>query len=141
LDSAYALQKAMVPWLQADAGVAALVADRVFDQVPDDNPSSVEEGWPYPCISVGECHATAAHGHGYAGAENYLTVHGWSRGAGFPEVKQIGAAIVIALDDAPLPLEGHRLVALTFETGHYLRDKDGLTSHGVFVFKALTTPI
>jgi Protein of unknown function (DUF3168) len=141
LDPSNALQAASVTWLKADPTVAALVADRVWDKVPDERPEGVEQDWPFPYVTVGEAHVIGEHGHGYEGADTMLTVHCWSRAPGFPEVKQIGGAVAASLHRADLDLDGFRLVDLEYQTTHYFRDKDGLTSHGVVVFKALTDAI
>jgi Protein of unknown function (DUF3168) len=141
LDPSEALQQGIVAWLAADRNVVALVADRVWDKVPDDQPENVEEGWPFPYVTVGEGHVLAEYASGYEGADTMLTVHCWSRAAGFPQVKQIGAAVVASLHGAALDLDGFRLVDFQFQTARYFRDKDGLTSHGVLMFQALTDAI
>jgi len=125
--------------LKADAAVQAIVTDRVYDFVPEDRPDNVEEGWPFPYATVGTIQIIPEHASGrYEGAEAHFTVDTWSRAAGFPEVKRLGDTVVAALHYADLDLDGHRLVDLEWQATHYLRDKDGLTSHGVHMFKVLT---
>ena len=48
------------------------------------------------------------------GEEHQLTLHAWSRQGGHKEAHLIAGALLQALDDAPLTLDGHQLVNLRF---------------------------
>jgi hypothetical protein len=131
--SSLELQKAIVARLKADAGVVALVGQRIYDQPP------IAPVFPY--ISLGPDQTLPDRADCYDGSEVNLQVDAWSRAVGFPEVKRIAEAARAALQDAPLSLAGHRLVDLTFVDGRTLRDPDGLTSHAAMTFRALTEPV
>jgi hypothetical protein len=52
----------------------------------------------------------------------------------------IAGALLSALDDAPLPLDGHRLVNLRFALADIRREAAGRTYHAVVRFRAVTEP-
>lgn len=79
-------------------------------------------------------------GDGYEGSDSVLTLHVWSRAVGFPQAKAIGAAIRATLGPGVAIEAGTRLVDFVFDSARYLRDPDGVSSHGVLVFRALTEP-
>lgn len=129
-----ALQGAISTLLKANAGVAAIVGTRVYDAVPT-NPVAT-----FPYLTIGDDQVLPDIAQDYDGADVVMTIHGWSRGAGFPEVKGLGKAVNAALTDAALTITGFRIVEIIPEQIQYLRDPDGLTRHGVFVFRARTEP-
>lgn len=131
-DASLVLQGAVVTLLKNAAAVAALVGARVYDTVPA-NPT-------FPYITVGDDQVLPDLAEQYDGADVIMTINGWSHAVGYPEIKQIGAAINAAMTDAVLTLTGFRLVEIIPEQIQYLRDPDGLTRHGVFVFRARTEP-
>ena len=106
-DPALAVQKALVGALKADPTLAALVAGRIYDQPP--------AAAQMPYVSTGEDQVVPDRADGgYEGSDITVTIHAWSRATGFPEVKQIAAAIRIVLA-AGLSLDrGTSLVDLTF---------------------------
>lgn len=135
-DPSFALQKAVVAALKGAAAVTAIVSSRVFDQVgrnPDGSPNV-----PFPYIALGDTQVLPETAECTDAATSYVTLHLWSRAVGFPEVKRLGAAVITALHDATLALESGGLQSLLLQSTHYLRDPDGLTSHAVLVFEALT---
>jgi hypothetical protein len=132
-DASLALQCAIVTLLKADGPMTALVGPRIFDNVP----ASAD----FPYVTVGEDQVLPDLAQNYDGNDVITTLHGWSRAIGFPEVKQIGAAINAALNAATFSLSGFRVVEFVQENTHYLRDPDGETRHGVFVYRARTEPI
>lgn len=131
--SSLELQKAIVAALKADAGVAATVAGRVYDVPP--------KGVLFPYISIGPDQTLPQRGDCYDGEEVSFQVDLWSREVGFPEVKRIGKAVKAALNSAELTVDDHRLVDLYLEDARTFRDPDGLTSHAVLTFRALTEPV
>lgn len=132
-DPSLELQKAIVARLRADAAVTALVAGRVYDAPP------ISPVFPY--ITLGEADVLVQRADCYDGSECSMSVHGWSRATGFPEVKRIAAAVRASLHEAPLELaDGERLVDVEVTDNRALRDPDGLTSHAVVTVRAFTEP-
>ena len=133
-DAALQLQKAVVAKLKTDV---IEVGGRVYDGVP---PHAVK-----PYISLGPFQMLPEHGDCLDGGEAFLTIDAWSNVPGANgssvEVKQIGAAIAKALDEAPLLLDApQRLVDMSIEQIQYLRDPDGLTAHASITVHAWTEP-
>lgn len=120
------LQKAIYARLAGDADLAALVATRIYDNVPGD------AGFPYLAMGGNETRDWPG------GAEHRLTFHAFSRGGGRAEVKCIMGAVNAALHDASLTLEGHALVNLRFLDGTTRREADGITWRGTIRFRAVT---
>jgi hypothetical protein len=130
--SSLELQGAIVARLKADATLAAIIGTRVYD-LPPAAPT-------FPYVTLGEDQTIPDRGDGYEGSDVSLTLHAWSKGTGFPEVKRMVAAIRASLTNAPLSLSGHRLVNIEFEDSRVLRDPDPAISHGVLTFLARTEP-
>lgn len=135
-DPGYALQEAIVKALKADAGVAALVGAGVYDRVPRATDGTPQVAFPY--ISLGDTQMLPELAEATDAAETVVTLHGWSRAVGFPEVRQLAKAVIAALHDASLTLTGGVLQSLLLQSTQVLRDPDGLTSHAVLTFSALT---
>lgn len=129
-DSQWSLQQAVHTALRGDAALTNLVADRIFDHVP--------QGTPFPYIVIGEATAESFDTKTEDGQEQTLTIHSWSRHRGLLEAKEIMAAVTDALDQQSLSIAGHDLVLLRFVFARTLRDPDGLTRHGVQRFRAIT---
>ncbi len=128
-DPSLALQGAFV------AAIKALNTEsgtRVYDRVP------ATKVFPYVHLGTGSVLPNQADC--YDGSDVSLTVHIWSRAVGWPEAKRIASAIRAGLHNAELPLVGHTLELLEIERADYLNDSDGLTSHVVLTFRALTQP-
>lgn len=131
-DGSLALQGAIISALKANAGVTALVGMRIYDDVPA-SPT-------FPYLSMGTSQLLSDIADGYDGVDEVVTIDGWSRSVGQPEIKSIGASINSALSAAALTVTGFRLIEIISEQVQYLRDPDGITHHGVFVFKARLEP-
>lgn len=131
-DPSIELQGAIVMALKGASAVTAIVGQNVFDAVPESN--------PFPRLTIGAVQILPARAHDYDGADIIMTIESWSRAVGFPEVKNLGKAVASTLTDAALSISGYRIVDLIPEQTQYLRDPDGLTSHGVHVFRARTEP-
>ena len=128
----FALQKAVVAALRADAALAALIAARVYDDPPRD------VVFPYVGIgaqSLSDWDTASERGHLHR-----LTLDIFSRQGGRKEVRQIMAAIEAVLHDAALTLEDHRLINLRFEFADIFRDEDGETMRGAARYRAVTEP-
>jgi hypothetical protein len=116
--------------LGASAELAALVSDRIYDQVP---PKAV---LPYVTLGVvQEVDASVGDPEcGYQGVEAVAQVDCWSRHVGYPNVKLIAEACRRALSD-PLPvIPGLSVQWFRFDRTLVLRDPDGITSHAVIEF-------
>lgn len=130
------LQRALYEALRADAGVSALVGDRIYDEVPRAPGGDVRAQKPY--VSIGEDEVIADKADCLDGAEITITIHAWSAGPGAVEVKRITSAIKQALDGEQLELVGQNAFEIEFEGARHLTEQDGLTRHGVVTFRALT---
>lgn len=132
-DASLILQGAIVTALKADASVAALVGVRIYDDPP--------AAPTFPYLQIGTSQILPQIAEGYDGADEVITIDGWSRATGQPEIKRIGAAVNAALNAAALSLAGFRLIEIVPEQTQYMRDPDGITHHGVFVFRARVEPV
>ena len=122
------VQGLVVQTLKADAAVTALVAGRVFDQVPKDA--------QFPYVSYGPSDVVEDDADCIDGLLVTFQIDAWSRTVGFPECKRITDAVRRALHQRDLPLGVNALVYLQHEITRTQRDPDGLTSHGIMTFEA-----
>ena len=125
-----ALQTAVVADLFGDAGVGAIVGDRIYDAPP--------RNAEFPYVTIGQASIADWSTGTEAGAEHRLLIDVWSREPGKRQCYEIMDAIEAALHDAALTLDGHVLVNLRFEFADARRDPDGITYHGVVRFRAVT---
>jgi hypothetical protein len=130
MSAALELQKAVFAVLTGDAGVGALVGDRIYDATP--------RKAQFPYLNFGSGRTDDWSTGTEEGEEHSLTLHAWSREPGKRETYQILEAVKAALHDTALDLDGHRLVNLRFESAQAARDPDGITWHGVMRFRAVT---
>ena len=129
-----ALQKALFAKLSSDAAVvAALGGARVYDDVP----SRTE----FPYITFGQSTARDWSTGTEPGREHSITLHVWSRARGRKQTDEVMAAAEMALHDAALALDGHRLVNLRHEFSDARREPDGETYHGIARYRAVTEPL
>jgi len=133
-DPSLALQAAFVAAIKA---MATEAGTRVYDRVPRTN-GIVAATFPYVALGTGSVLNNQADC--YDGSDVTLAVHVWSRAVGWPEAKRIASAIRAGLNNAELALVGHTLELLELDRTDYLNDPDGLTSHAVLTFRALTQP-
>ena len=122
------LQAVIVSRLKADNAVRALVADRVYDNVP--------KNADFPRISLGATDETSDDADCIEGLSISFQIDCWSREVGFPQVRQMSDAVRRALHDADLVLAENALVSLTHRQTRVSRDPDGLTSHAAMTFDA-----
>jgi hypothetical protein len=122
------LQMAIYARLVADIDVSAIIDARVFDRVP------VDAIFPY--VHLGEAQEITEDVTCVSAQAIYLTLHGWSREVGYPEVKRLAAAVRDVLHLAPLVLDTWRLVSINHRDTRVFRDQDGLSSHAVIEFAA-----
>ena len=132
-DSSLPLQKAIVARLRADAGVSAIIVDRVYDAVPT---AAV-----MPYVSFGSFQVLPEQADCSEGVGVVIQLDGWAKGPDTVEVKRLGAAIANSLQWAEMSLdEGQRLVIMSVEALQYMRDPDGITAHAIVTVRGQTEP-
>lgn len=127
-----ALQKALIAHLRADAGVSALLGDRIWDSAPDD------PGHPHLVIVRSESRPVRADG---GGAEHALTFKVVSRFRGTEEAKAVVAAVRASLGDAVLTVDGVRTVSLGVRFADVWPSPAGHRIHAVLRVRAVTEDI
>lgn len=128
----YALIAAIRAAALGDAGVAALVTERIYDDPPP------EVMFPY--ITLGRVESRPVDASGSAASEHAVTLHVWSRYGGRREALDVIAALRAVLHNAPLDVDGRRLVFLFTQFSDVFRAGDGRTTHGVLRLRAITEP-
>lgn len=129
-----ALRAAVYDALRADSALgSALGGVKIYDEPPRDA--------AFPYVTLGEARIAPVAADGEAIHEHQLTLHAWSRQGGHREAHVIAAALLQALDDAPLALDSHRVVSLRFALADIRRESDGRTYHATVRFRAVTEPI
>jgi hypothetical protein len=129
-----ALRAAIHDALTSDTALsAALGGARIYDEVP--------RNAAFPYVTLGETRLLDSSGDGGTTQEHQLTLHAWSRKGGHREAHVIAGALLQALDDAPLDVEGQRLVNLRFSVADIRRESDGRTYHALVRFRAVTEPL
>nr|WP_246562948.1 DUF3168 domain-containing protein [Bradyrhizobium liaoningense] len=122
------LQGAVVACLKGYAGLAELIADRVFDRVPD------RAAFPY--VSWGPEQAIGDDADGITGFDITIQIDAWSQKVGLPEVKRVAEQVRLALIEQELTLKDNALVLLEYRQTRILPEPDGLTSHAAIEFAA-----
>lgn len=125
-DPSYDIQKAIVALLRVS------VTEDTYDTPPERS--------PFPRITIGDGQVLANFADCYAGSETYLQVDIWSREVGFGEAKTLANRVRAVLDDKIVPLDGHTMEYMRFESAQYLRDPDGITRHVAMTFRILSQP-
>ena len=128
-DPSLEVQKAIVGALRG----ANVAGGRIYDQVP--------EAPAFPYVTIGDCQVMPDKADCIDGSIVYPQVDVWTRTTGYPETKQIASAVLAALDDQQLTVDGYHLVVFEFQDIRYMRDPDGITRHGVLMFHGLLQPI
>ena len=124
------IQTALYTRLSTDIDIIALVAGRVFDDVP--------QGSTYPYIVIGDDTTNEDDTQTYLGTRATMTIHTWSRYSGKMETKTIMKAIYSALHREPLTLSAGNNWELLLDFEDTFMDPDGETRHGVQRFKIMT---
>jgi hypothetical protein len=133
MSSAVSLRAAIHGALMADAPLTSLLGGaKVYDEPPRDA--------ALPYVTLGEDVIADGSTATEPGDEHALTLHVWSRQGGHREAHLIAGAVLEALTDAPLSLDGHRLANLRFIVADIRREADGRTYHGIVRLRALTEP-
>ncbi len=116
--------------LVADAGVHAIVADRIYDARPVDG--------AFPCITFGPSSFLPEDYECIAGRVETIQLDCWSEDQGrLNPCKDLVDAVKDALHLFDGALTINALVSLELEQARVFIDQDGITAHGVVVFTAL----
>lgn len=128
---AFALTKAVYGRLAADAGVRALIGDppRLFDGAPP--------GAASPYLVIGEARQRRIAGSD-ALFEHELRLSAYARHEGRRDALALVNAVHDALDDAPLALDGARLVSLRMIFFDVFERAETGAHYGVIRFRAVT---
>jgi len=128
---ALAMQKGLRAALAANAGVAALVGARIYDEPP--------QNVVFPYLRMVDINPAAFDTDTTEGAEISISVEAYSRSAsGRVEAAQMAEAVRAALHrkETSLTVSGFTLVELIFQTFNVTRDADGRGYTAVIVFQA-----
>jgi hypothetical protein len=120
-----AVQAALVQAMLADAGLAALVGVRVYDDVPDDT--------PLPYISLGPEFWQPFEALCLDGAEGFVQVDVWSDSVGRVQCREIVERAVALFNGASAPAVpggGWRLTACSVAGFDIVRDARAHLRHG-----------
>lgn len=128
-DPSLELQAALVGALKASPDVQAIVGARVYY-----NPPATPT---FPYISIGTSQVLPDKADCIDGTEVFINIDGWSRNLSFPETKQIGKAVIVALDDQDLVVSGYLTVVCEISNTNYMDDPDGITEHVALSFRLL----
>ena len=127
-----ALMAALRDAMLESAPLQALVGERIYDDPPADV--------VFPYLTLGRVESRPADTAARDAIEHAITLHAWSRHGGRAETLDMIAALRAALHNAPLTLDGHKLVLLLATFADVFRSGDGRTTHGVLRLRALTEP-
>lgn len=123
-----AVQKVVFDALTNYAALSALVTG-VHDSVPQNT--------AYPYVTVGEDVHNEWDTGTTIGSNASISIHSWSRARGRKETKQIQAAIYDVLHRSDLTIAGFKIDTIEWESSQSFVDADGLTRHGVQIFRIL----
>lgn len=131
MSAAAELQKTVYAALVADAGVGALIGDRIYDAMPS--------GGNYPCVTFGPSQEITDDADCIDGEEHYLQLDVWSREQGrMNPCKQIVAAVKAALHETDLTLaDPYAMAFIRVTDTRTMRDADGITAHGIVTIQAM----
>lgn len=124
------LQAAIMALLLADDNVTSLVADRVFDKIPNVP--------VFPYIKYGETQIIPELGENTDAAQAFVTIHAFDRFKSSNAVRGVGKYIVAALHDQEVTMSGGAVLSILLESSRTIPDPDGLTNHLIATFEILT---
>lgn len=122
-------QRAIYNALSNDSPIAALVGNRIYDNVPQKT--------TFPYITIGESTCNDWSADDFSGMEVDSVIHVWSRQQGRSETKTIQGAIYNALHRSTLTVTGYEFVKCDFSDSQSFVDSDGKTRHGIQTFNLL----
>jgi Protein of unknown function (DUF3168) len=130
-EAVFALRKAIVAKLAADAALIALMgAGRVYDEVP--------RGAEPPYLVLGDGSVRDWSTSSDRGHEHAFIVAAWSRQGGAAQAFDIAAAAAAALAALPAALDGHRLVNLVVLATEVRRDRERRLTQATMRLRAVT---
>ncbi len=133
-DAALALHRAVLEALRTDAELGVLLGGaRVYDRPP--------RRMQPPYVTLGDIESRDRNTFDIRGERHTLILHAWSEHGGRRQAYEIVGRMDMLLDDAPLMLEGHRLVELRTVFRSVLRMRDGRLFHGILRLQAITHPL
>lgn len=126
-----AVSHAVQSALLADGALAALLngAGKIYRGTPP-----LKATFPY--VTVPDIQPSDDFGGG--AEEHQITLHAWSRQGGHREAHLIAGAILQALDDTPLLIEGRQTVGCQFNVADVRREADGKTYHALIRLRVIT---
>ena len=127
-----ALVAAVVARLKADAALQAILGGRVHEEAP------AQPTYPYVTVTRVQGRPLPAEG---GAVEHLLTLSCVSQYGGGAEARALADAVRTTLDEAALPLGGHRLVTLRVTYADVFRGSDGKSVLGVLRLRAVTEPL
>ena len=128
--TAGALQGAIYQALQADAGLTALIGDKVYDEMP---PGPIEG--TYVSLGDGEVRDISDQTGGIA--DHRFTLSVVSDAEGYAPAKAAAIAATDALLPAALTLTRGRVVSLTFQRARARRVRAGQVRRIDLIFRAI----
>nr|WP_260440079.1 DUF3168 domain-containing protein [Cohnella lubricantis] len=114
------MQTAVRTHLIADAALMAKVKG-VFDAVPNDQ--------AFPYVTIGDVTSVPNRTFDRFGEECTITLHIWSRYAGFKESAEILDHLNRILADTVFPVPGWEVEGCYYDFSETIRDPDGVTRH------------
>lgn len=125
-----ALRNALI----ADTEVSALVADRVYDEIPTQDGKKIAE---FPYVSFSSVDARRFDAECHVANQYSVQVDVWSRAYGRTEVSAIRNACKRALHGADLSVPDNALSNVFVERTGFQREPDGLTKHAIITVGAI----
>lgn len=122
------LQKAIYQILSASLPLQAIVAGRIFDEVP--------QGESFPYIVIGDDDLKPWDLDCKLGFEALITIHAFSRYKGRKEAKEIGAKIYDLLHNASIVTDNFASAVCVLDMQTTMVEGDGVTRHLVARFRA-----
>ena len=122
------LQKAIYQILSASLPLQAIVAGRIFDEVP--------QGEHFPYIVIGDDDLKPWDLDCKQGFEALITIHAFSRYKGRKEAKEIGAKIYDLLHNASIVTDNFKSAVCVLDMQTTMVEGDGVTRHLVARFRA-----
>lgn len=89
----------------------------------------------FPCVIVGEAQTVGADTDCFDLSDVFLTIHVWTEETGFVRCKEIAGEVRRALRGIEGQQDGFE-ISFAFGDATFMRDPDGLHSHGVLTFEA-----
>ncbi len=124
-----ALQAAIRVRLVASSALVALVpAASILDR--NSRPET------FPCILIGESQTIPDEGLARTRHQIFADLHIWQKEAGVAGAKQIAGAVREALADTRWTIPGLHVADLYVSSSRFIRDPDGIHSHGVITLQA-----